>query len=395
VNRQQGYVFRLTPNASQDNVLRQFLGCSRLIWNAVLGENEFRFSAGDPLPIGRKSFCHRLLGLKERYPFLKDVHSQPLQQTLNDLVAAYQRAFNPKLASELPTFKRKRDTQGIRFPQGFRVENKRVWLPKIGWIAFRCSRRTMKRKLDGKIKNVTIKLHAGLWFVTFATERDIKQPVHPMIGEVVGIDLGVARWAALSDGTFLDGANAFKKHEARLAVAQRKLANKTKFSKNWVKIKRFIGKIHSRIANVRKDQIHQASCAISKNHAIVVKEDLRITNMMASASGTVEKPGTKVAQKRGLNRRIADQAWGEFDRQLDYKLGWRGGKLVRINPKNTSRECNSCHHVSKDNRLTQDAFLCVQCGHAANADSNAAENILGRAGWARIASFKKRKLQAA
>jgi putative transposase len=394
VKRQQGYVFRLTPNAAQDSLLRQFVGCSRLVWNAILSENEFRYAAGDPLPIGRKSFCARLLDLKAKYAFLKDAHSQPLQQTLNDLVKAYQRAFDPKLASAPPTFKKKQDAQGIRFPQGFRIENKRVSLPKIGWVGFRCSDRTRKRNLEGKITSVTVKLNAGLWYVSFATEREVEEPVHPMMGEVVGIDLGVNRWAALSDGTFLEGVNAFKKYEARLAVLQQRLARCMKFSKNWTKIKRKVTKLHSKIANIRKDQIHKASCAISKNHAVAIKEDLRVVNMTASAKGTTENPGTNVAAKSGLNRRMQDQGWGEFDRQLAYKMPWQGGKLVRVDPRNTSRECNVCHHISKENRLSQESFLCVKCGYAANADTNAAKNIEGRAGWARIVCAS-RKLCAA
>ena len=314
----QGYVFRLTPTAEQDTLLRQFVGCSRLVWNAILSENEFRYAVGDPLPIGRKSFCSRLLDLKAKYPFLKDAHSQPLQQTLNDLVKAYERAFDPNRSAEMPTFKKKQNPQGIRFPQGFRVENKRISLPKIGWVGFRCSARTMKRKLEGKIKSVTVKLNAGLWYVTFATEREVAEPVHPMLGEVVGIDLGVNRWAALSDGTFIEGANAFKKYEVRLASLQQRLAKCVTFSKTWGKIKRKISRLHVTIANIRKDQIHKASRAISKNHAIVIKEDLRIVNMTISAKGTIEEPGKNVAAKSGLNRRIQDQGWGEFDRQLAY-----------------------------------------------------------------------------
>lgn len=107
--------------------------------------------------------------------------------------------------------------------------------------------------------------------------------------------------------------------------------------------------------------------------------------MSASAKGTIEEPGTNVAAKSGLNRRILDQGWGEFRRQLGYKLMWNGGTLLLIDPRNTSRTCNACGHVSAENRKTQAVFACVECGHAANADTNAAKNILGRAGLARIA----------
>jgi putative transposase len=232
VKRQQGYQFRLNPNVEQDSLLRQFVGCSRLVWNAVLSENEFRFAEGDPLPISRKSFCDRLLDLKKKFPFLSDAHSQPLQQTLNDLVKAYERAFDPKLAAEMPTFKKKKNAQGIRFPQNFKVDNKRVHLPKLGWIPFQCSARTRKRAIEGTIKFVTVRLDAGLWYVSFNTERKVEEPVHEMMGEVVGIDLGIERWAALSDGTFFEGANAFKKYEDQLAKLQQKLAKQVLFSKN-------------------------------------------------------------------------------------------------------------------------------------------------------------------
>ncbi len=194
--------------------MRQFVGCSRFVWNAILSENNFRYAAGDPLPIGHKSLCTRLLDLKAKYAFLKDAHSQPLQQTLNDLVRAYDRAFDPKLAGAPPAFKKKQNVQAIRFPQGFTLGTKRVKLPTIGWIAFRCSTQTMKRKLEGKITSVTVKRNAGPWYVSFATERDVEAPIHPMMGEVVGVDLGVNCWAALSDGTFISGANALKKYEA-------------------------------------------------------------------------------------------------------------------------------------------------------------------------------------
>jgi putative transposase len=385
VIRRQAYRYRLTPTAAQATLLRQFLGCSRLVWNTILAENDYRFERGDPLPLKLGAFCERLNALKARLPFLREVHSQPLQQTLRDLTRAYESAFDPKLAAEMPTFKKKQNGGGFRFPQGFKVEQSGVYLPKIGWVSFRVSKRSAKRKFDGKVKNVTVRLEAGRWFVSLQVEREVSEPVHPNNGSAVGIDLGIARFAALSNGTFFDGANAFKNHERRLAILQRRLARKVKFSSNWKKAKARITAIHSRIANLRKDQIHKASATISKNHAVVVLEDLAITNMSASAKGTIEEPGTHVSAKSGLNRRILDQGWGEFRRQLGYKLAWLGGTILLVDPRNTSRRCSACGHVNAENRRTQAAFACVECGHASNADTNAAKNILGRAGLARIA----------
>jgi putative transposase len=228
--------------------------------------------------------------LKEKHLFLREAHSQPLQQTLNDLVKAYERAFDPKLASEPPVFKKKHNAQGIRFPQGFRLCGRTVFFPKIGWMPIRASKRTMKRKIVGRIKNVTVRLEAGLWYVSFQAERVVAEPVHPRPESRVGADVGVAKFLALWDGTFFEGANALRVFKRRLATLQRRLAKKLKFSANWRKAKTRIPKLHSRIANVRKDQIHKASCTISKNHAIVAMEDLRIKNMTASAKGTVKTP---------------------------------------------------------------------------------------------------------
>jgi len=339
---------------------------------------------GDPLPLRYLSFAKRLQALKARHEFLREVHSQPLQQTVHDLAVAYDRDFNPKLADKIPTFKRKGFAHGIRFPQGFKVERNGVYLPKIGWVAFRVSKRTAKRRVLGEVKNVTVRLEAGKWYVAFQTEREIARPIHPNPGSTIGIDVGVTRFAALSDGTFHEGANALKSNERRLAILQCRMSRKVKFSANWRKAKAKITAIHSRIANIRKDHIHNASATISKNHATVVMEDLKITNMTASAAGTVNEPGTNVAAKSGLNKRIQDQSWGEFRRQLGYKLNWLGGTLLLVDPRNTSRTCNACGHVSAANRVTQSAFKCVECGHASNADTNAAKNILGRAGCARI-----------
>jgi putative transposase len=384
--RRQGFRFRLKPRVSQAPLLLQFLGCSRFVWNAILAENRYRYEEGDPLPLTYVELCARLKLLKGRHMFLQDAHSQPLQQTLRDLARAYQAAFDPKLAAKMPKFKKKGHAQGIRFPQGFKVERNGVYLPKIGWVAFRLSARTRKRRMiEGTIKSVTVRLEARCWYVTFQTEREVPEPIHENADSAVGIDLGVAQFAALSDGSFVEGANPLKKHEQRLAFLQRRLSRKAKFSANWRKAKARITKLSSRIAAVRNDVLHKASATISKNHATVVMENLRIVGMTKSAKGTIEAPGRNVRAKARLNQRILDQGWGEFRRQLAYKLAWKGGRLLLVDPRNTSRTCSTCGHVSSENRLTQAAFACVACGYASNADTNAAKNILGRAGWARIA----------
>ena len=115
---------------------------------------------------------------------------------------------------------------------------------------------------------------------------------------------------------------------------------------------------------------------ISKNHAMIVTEGLKISNMSKSASGTTEKSGKNVRAKSGLNRAILDQGWSEFKRQIKYKLEWLGGVYVEVNPSYTSQKCSSCAHIDKKSRLSQSKFSCISCGHTENADINAAKNIL-------------------
>jgi putative transposase len=162
------------------------------------------------------------------------------------------------------------------------------------------------------------------------------------------------------------------------------MSRKKKFSNNWKKAKAKVQRIHVRIANARRDYLHKTSTAISKNHAMVVVEDLKVKNMSRSAAGTVEQPGRNVRAKAGLNRSILDQGWAEFRRQLEYKMLWAGGLFLAVPAQNTSRTCPKCGHVAADNRRSQAVFACVECGYSENADLVGAINVL-RAGHARLA----------
>ncbi len=203
-------------------------------------------------------------------------------------------------------------------------------------------------------------------------------------GGAVGIDMGIVRFATLSDGTYYAPLNSFKRHEAALRKAQQAMSRRTKFSSNWKKAKARVQRIHARIGNARRDYLHKASTAISQNHALVFVEDLQVRNMSRSAAGTTGTPGKNVQAKSGLNKSILDQGWFEFRRQLDYKLAWSGGHIVAVPPRNTSRACPSCGHVSSENRRTQAEFCCQVCGFEKNADLVGAINVL-RAGHARLA----------
>src|SRR5258708_17624698 len=207
--------------------------------------------------------------------------------------------------------------------------------------------------------------------------REVEQPV-PSATSAVGIDVGIVRFATLSDGSFVAPLNSFKKHEARLRRYQRALSRKAKFSKNRQKAQWRVQNIHTRIGNARRDFLHKTTTTISKNHAMVCIEDLQVKNMSRSSKGNAQKAGKNVRAKFGLNKSILDQGWFEFRRQLQYKLGWNGGVLVAVPPHDTSTTCPLCHHVAAENRRTQAQFKCVNCAYEQNADVVGALNVLAR-----------------
>ena len=367
----KAFKFEIMPNGAQIRKMKQFCGCSRFVFNRALVYRNEQYEADKSFKFSYNKIANLLPEWKRELTWLKDCHSQVLQQALKDLESSFKNFFAKR--SDFPKFKRKGEKDSFRFPQGCKLEqqNNRIYLPKIGWIRYRNS-----RDVVGEIKNVTVSRKCGKWYISVQTEFEQKTP-QPKGGEI-GIDMGIVRFATLSNGEHFEPINAFKNLKGKLAKLQRRLKNKVKFSQNWQKLKAKIAKLHHKIAHCRKDFLHQTSSKISKNHAVVYVEDLQVTNMSKSAKGDVEQHGKNVKQKSGLNRMILDQSWFEFRRQLDYKLLWNGGHLVAVPPQNTSRTCPCCGYTAKENRQTQAVFECVECGYTGNADVVGAINILRR-----------------
>lgn len=282
----------------------------------------------------------------------------------------YKNFFQKRAA--FPRFKKRGQNDAFRYPQGVKLdqENNRISLPKLGWMRYRNS-----RKIIGKVKNVTVSQSCGKWSVSIQTEYEVADPAHSA-SSMVGLDAGVTKLATLSDGTVYSPVNSYKTSRRKLATLQRQLSRKIKFSANWQKQKRKIQNLHSHIANIRRDYLHKITSEISKNHAMIIIEDLKIRKMSKSAKGTAEQNGRNVSAKSGLNCAILDQGWFEMRRQLEYKQRWRGGQVIAIPPAYTSQRCAWCGHTAKVNRQTQSKFECQVCGYTANADVNGARNIL-------------------
>lgn len=367
----KAFKFELIPNGAQIRKMKQFAGCSRFVFNKALAYQNEQYEQDNSFKVNYYEMCKRLTEWKKELVWLKDCYNGVLQQSLKDLDQGFKNFFAKR--ANFPKFKKKGSKESFRFPRGCKLEqqNNRIYLPKIGWTRYRNSREVL-----GKIKNVTVSQKCSKWYVSIQTEFEAEIPT-PNGGEI-GIDMGIVRFATLSDGTYFEPVNAFKSLKGKLAKLQKQFKHKTKFSKNWQKLKAKIAKLHHKIANIRKNHLHQISSTISKNHAIVYVEDLKVSNMSKSAKGNAEQHGKNVKQKSGLNRAILDQAWHEFRRQLDYKLLWNGGHLIAVPPQNTSRCCPACNHMAKENRQTQADFECIDCGYRNNADVVGAINILKR-----------------
>lgn len=373
---QKAFKFRLDPTDVQAQRLRQLCGCARFVWNHGLAETKRILDSGEKLP-SYFTLNKQLTEWKknECMAFLSDGYTDNLQQKLKDLHGAWKRCFDRKLAAKAPVFKKKSDgSDSIRFVNFNKycvLENRRVKMPSgLGWMKFRQS-----RTIQGTVKSATISQKSGLWFISFQVEYEVEEPQH-VSASMVGLDAGISKLATLSDGTIFEPVSSFKANQVKLATLQRQLSRKVKFSANWQKQKRKIQKLHSHIANIRRDYLHKVTSEISKNHAMIVIEDLKVSNMSKSAKGTLEKHGRNVKAKSGLNRSILDQGWFELRRQLEYKQSWPGGHVLAINPAYTSQKCACCGHTDKDNRKSQASFICIECGHKENADINGARNIL-------------------
>ena len=375
MRRLQAFKYELRPDGQQARQMARFAGSCRFVFNKALAMQKANHEA-DGKFIGYVAMAKELTAWRNgsETPWLKDAPVHLLQHALKDLERAYKNFFAKR--ADFPRFKKKGQRDSFRYPDPKQIKldqgNSRIFLPKLGWLRYRNSRDVL-----GVVKNATVSQSGGKWFVSIQTEREVEQPM-PSSGSAVGIDMGIARFATMSDGSYLAPLSSFKKHETRLRRYQRAMSRKQKFSNNWKKAKAKVQRLHTRIGHCRRDYLHKATTTISQNHAMVCLEDLQVRQMSQSAAGSVEQPGKNVRAKSSLNKAILDQGWFEFRRQLDYKLAWAGGWLITVPPHNTSRTCPACGHIHADNRKTQATFACVQCGYEENADVVGALNILAR-----------------
>lgn len=324
----KAFRFQLRTKPGTEHTLRRFAGSCRWVWNTAIAEQQRRRAADEKFS-GHAAMCKWLTGWRNapETAWLAEAPIHPLQQTLRRLEAAYQRFFAGQ--GGYPKFKRRGQEPGLRFPDpkefALDSDHARVKLPKLGWQRMRQS-----QSVPGVLKNASVTTERGKWFVSLQVELPDVLPSADL-RPTLGIDLGVALFAATSDGRAVAPLDALRKQQRRLKHAQRAASRKVKGSRNRRKAVDRLGRLHSRIAAQRSDWLHKLSTELADAHPVIAIEDLRVAAMSASAAGTALAPGKRVRQKAGLNRAILDQGWAEFRRQLEYKCVARGGAVVPVN----------------------------------------------------------------
>lgn len=369
----RAYKFKLEPTSEQIVILEEWFGARRFVWNKALALVLTRLENKYLVP--RYNELNKMLTLwkkTEELSFLKKPPKDIMQFSLIDLDKAINDWFNKNQPNKRkPKFKRKHDSfQSFRLPSTvFKIRNNFIDLPKLKQaVKFR-----RHRKVKGDIKNVTISFNGSSWFISIMCEVVINKKE---LKEGKGLDVGVVKFATLSDGNFIEPIN-FKKQLRKLEHYQKMVSRRTKGSNRWLKAKAKVSKTYRSISNKRYDYLHKESTKLADSKFLIV-ENLKIKNMSKSAKGTIEEHGKKVKQKSGLNKSILQQAWGIFFEMLEYKLEQNGGKLIKVSPINSSNECSVCHYIDKENRETQSKFVCKSCGHEENADINASKVLLSR-----------------
>lgn len=376
----RGYKFRLYATEEQEALFGQFAGVCRLVYNLALEQRRDwwrQFKATTGRGISYASQCRDLTLLRAEFDWVSAVPNACQQQALRDLDGAFSSFFAGR--SNYPTTRKRGLNDAFRFSgrdcQWRKLSAKWavVRLPKIGEVRFR-----LTRDIIGAVKNVAVTHDVLGWHVSFLTEMEHEAPQN--FGPAVGIDRGVVHTLALSDGRFMDMPKERLNVLDRRARKQARKLSKCRIGSNRrAAAKKALARTKAKAARIRLHWNHERTTEIAAAHGLVALEALNTRDMTSSAAGTMEEPGHNVRVKSGLNRAILNNAWFQFETLLAYKLAERGGELRKVNPAYTSQTCSCCGTIDKTSRESQATFKCGHCGHTANADTNAARNIL-RAG---------------
>lgn len=365
--------YRLYPTARQTVALGQMLRDHCTMYNAALQERRDAYNQRKhSVRYGDQSGQLKDIRADDQY---RRWSFSSQQQTLKRLDKAFQAFFRRVKHGETPGYPRFKphqrfDTVTFIHGDGGKFNGTTAKMQGVGTVKVKQHRPT-----SGTVKQFSVTREGRHWYINVVCV-DVPAQVRSLTGAVVGIDRGVTHLLADSDGTFTANPRHYREGQDALAAAQQNLATKKRGSVRRRKAVQRVAAAHRKVRDQRRDFLHKLSRELVDAYDLIALEDLRIANMTRSAKGTAENPGTNVAAKSGLNKSILDAGWGVLQDMLIYKAESAGTDVVLVNPRNTSRTCHVCGHVSADNRHGE-VFLCQRCGHSDHADTNAARNILG------------------
>ena len=355
------YRYRLYPNKAQETVLVSTLETCRRLYNTALAERKNTWKNE------RRSVTYRkqqdaLPGNKDEYQL--QVHSQVLQDVLRRLRKAFDAFFRRVRNGGMPgypRFKGKGRYDSFTYPQsGFSLfdDGRYLLLSKIGPVRIK-----LHRPLEGRMKTCTIKRNVDQWYVVFSCEVESRARSHN--GLTVGVDVGLEKFATLSDGTVIENPRFLRESEQKIKTHQRRISRREKGSNRRKKARDELARVHRKVHNQRTDFAHKLSRQLADRYSTITFEKLNILNMV---------------KNHHLAKSIVDASWNKLIQYTTYKAEEAGGKVVLVGPKNTSQMCSRCGMLVKKG-LSVRVHQCWNCGLVIDRDLNAALNILNRSGW--------------
>jgi putative transposase len=355
----RAFKYRFYPTDAQAAELSRTFGCVRKVYNLALAARTQAWTRQERVNYNATSAMLTVWKKTEELAFLNEVSSVPLQQTLRHLQTAFTNFFGKR--AKYPRFKsRKKSRKSAEYTtSGFRFRDGQLTLAKMrDPLAVRWSRPLPEGTSPS---TVTVSQDAaGRWFVSMLCEDPTVQPL-PATDTAVGIDVGLDHLLTLSTGEKISNPRHERRDRARLALARRRMAKKTKGSSNRNKARRKVAKVYARITDRRRDHLHQLSTRLVRENQTLVIEDLAVRNMV---------------KNRSLARAISDAAWSEFRSMLEYKAAWYGRDVIAVDrwfP--SSKLCSVCGTLASKMPLHAREWTC-DCGTAHDRDVNAAKNLL-------------------
>lgn len=344
----RAHKIRLYPNKAQKQLLRKTVGVTRYAYNWGLDKWKELYGKGEKTG----GYVLSKLWTREKPEWAKEVSATPVQHGILNLDAAYKAFFKHK-AKHPTRHKRGRHDSAYFSNQKAHLQNKKIYFQRIGWIRMA----EPFRYEDAKINSYVVSCKANQWFVSVQCEIDDERRTDAT--SVVGVDVGLKHWAVASDGSVLDEPKKLKHLRRELARKQRLAARKQRGSKNQRKAYLKVSRLYQRIDNIKKDAVHKFTSTISKNHGVVVVEDLCIEGM---------KKGVK-----SIRKGVQNTCMGEIHRQLTYKCN-NYVVVDRFFP--SSKTCSHCGSINDALTLSDRTYQCRVCGFTIDRDLNAALNLL-------------------